>query len=280
MNTPTPAEVTDKVKQSVREASPGLIKFGRFGYVMKGVLYIFVGILAIYSAVSWGTSNEGLRGSLEHVVGLPFGRILLIIIAIGLVCHAVWRLLQAFMDTENKGCGAGGFAARGGYAGIALIHFGLAFSAASVFLGNGSGSGGEKGWTAWLLNQPFGQWLVVLVGAGFFAAGIYQFYKSYSGEFRKNLILSEMSETEQKWSSRFGTFVFAARGVTFCIMGAFLFLAAYNFNAAETRDLGEVLNVVEQQHFGTLMLGVLAVGFICYGLFMFVLAKYRRMVIT
>lgn len=89
-----------------------------------------------------------------------------------------------------------------------------------------------------------------------------------------------MNQTEEKWATRFGRFGFAARGVIFCIIGFFLVLAAYQTDAGETRGLGGAMRAVEQQPFGAWLLALVAAGFVSYGLFMFVLAKYRRMVIT
>lgn len=69
-------------------------------------------------------------------------------------------------------------------------------------------------------------------------------------------------------------------GVIFCVIGFFLVLAAYQTDAGKTRGLGGALQAVEQQPLGAWLLGLVAAGFVSYGLFMFVLAKYRRMVIT
>lgn len=275
-------QVKDKVKESVREASPWLIWLGRFGYAAKGVVYVTVGILAAYAAIGAGAANDGTQSALQYIAGLPFGQFLLIVVAIGLASHAVWRLVQAFMDTENKGSAAKGIVARAAFAAIGLIYLGLAFSAAQIVRGAQTAAEGarEQNWTALLLAQPFGAWLVGVVGAIVIAVGLYQFYRSYAAEFRKNLLLNEMNAAEEKWATRFGKFGYAARGVIFCIIGFFLVLAAYQTDAGETRGLGGALRAVEQQQFGALLLGLVAAGFVSYGLFMFVLAKYRRMVIT
>ncbi|MGI8654898.1 MAG: DUF1206 domain-containing protein, partial [Pyrinomonadaceae bacterium] len=205
---------------------------------------------------------------------------MLVAVAVGLVFHAVWRLVQAFMDTENKGSEIKGFVARGVYAAIALIYIGLAFSAVKIVLGVKSGGIWTQSWTAWLLALPFGAWLVGLAGAIVFAVGFYQFYQTFTAKFRENLMFGEMSQTQEKWATRVGRFGFAARGVVFCIIGFFLVLAAYQANAGKIRDLAGALHAVEQQSFGAWLLGLVAAGFISYGLFMFVLAKYRRMVIV
>ncbi len=275
----TKNQVKDKAKEAVRDASPWLVWLGRFGYAAKGFIFVIVGVLAAYSAVGAGAANDGTTSAMKHIEELPFGQILLVIVAIGLLSHSLWRFIQAFMDTENKGSDAKGLIARGVYAVIGLIYLGLAFSAVKIVFDAQSGGNSAQSWTAWLLAQPFGQWLVGIVGVIIIAVGCYQFYRAYTAKFREKLLLGEMSETEKTWATRIGRIGYTARGVVFFLIGWFLLLAAYNSNSGETRGLGGALRSLEQQPYGAWLLGLAAIGFICYGLFMFVLAKYRQMVI-
>ena len=273
-------KVKEDVKETIRQASPWLVWLGRIGYIAKGTIFIIVGFLAAYSAFTASAADDGTTSAMRHIEELPFGQILLIIVAVGLVFHALWRFIQAFMDTENRGSDAKGYIARVIYAIIGLIYIGLAFSAVKIVLDVQSGGTKTQNWTAWLLAQFFGQWLVAIVGAVIIAVGIYQFYRAYTAKFREKLLLEEMSEIEKTWATYIGRIGFAARGVIFGIIGLFLLLAAYRANSGAARGLGGALRSLEQQPFGAWLLGFAAAGFICYGLFMFVFAKYRRMVIT
>jgi len=279
MNGQTSGEqANEEVKQAVREARPWVVGFGRFGFAVIGIVYLLIGILAAHSAVS-AAAAVGTRGALQEIVQLPFGQILLVAATIGLVCHALWRLTQALMDTDDKGSDAKGFAVRTGFVFIALLYFGLAFAAVKIVLGARTQSGfWARSWTAWLLAQPFGQWLVASVGAGIFIAGIYFFYQAYSTQFRETLLFAKMSEKQEKWGTRFGRLGFAARGVVFCIIGIFLVFAAWYSDAGETRDFGGALRAVEQQPYGVWLLALVAGGLFSYGIFVLFLARFRRMV--
>jgi hypothetical protein len=268
------------VEDAVREASSWLVWFGRFGYAAKGIVYLLVGFLAAYST-SGSAAGDGTRSALRYIVTLPLGQFLLGAVAVGLFGHALWRLVQAFMDTDNIGSKRKAIVRRGADAAVATVYIGLAFSAVKIILGGRRAQGiWAQSWTAWILALPLGQWLVALAGAGVIAVGLYQFYRTYSADFRQKLLLSEMTKTEETWAIRIGRFGHAARGVVFCIVGPFLVFAAYLADAAETRDFGEVLRTIEQQPLGPYLLILVAAGFVSYGLFMFVLARYRRMVIT
>jgi len=274
-------QVKDEVRQAVREASPWVVRLGRLGFAAIGVVYILIGILAAQAAISARTAKVGTRGALQYIVELPLGQFLLIAVAIGLLCHALWRFTEALMDTDAKGSDAKGFVIRAGFAVIGLLYLGLAFSAVKIVLGARSSDGfWARSWTAWLLAQPFGQWLVALGGAIVIIAGIYFFYQTYSTKFRKTLLFQEMSGSQEKWGTRFGRFGFAARGVVFCIIGIFLVFAAWYSDAGETRDFGGALRVVERQSYGAWLLGFVAVGLFSYGIFMLFLARFRRMVST
>lgn len=273
-------QARDDVKQAVREARPWVVRFGRFGFAVIGIVYLLIGVLAAYSAIS-AARAVGARGAFRQIAQLPFGQFLLVAVAVGLVCHALWRLTQALMDTDAKGADAKGFAVRTGFAFIGLFYFGLAFAAVKIVLGARNRSGfWAQSWTAWLLAQPFGQWLVALLGAGVFIAGIYFFYQAYSAQFRETLLFVKMSEKQEKWGTRFGRFGFAARGVVFCVIGIFLQFAAWYSDAGETRDFGGALHVVEQQTYGVWLLALVAGGLFSYGIFLLFLARFRRMVST
>ncbi len=66
-----------------------------------GVVYLLVGGLAALAALGQGGQTEGSRGALESVLAAPFGKVMLGIIALGLVGYATWRTLQALQDTDG-----------------------------------------------------------------------------------------------------------------------------------------------------------------------------------
>lgn len=265
-----------------RSAAPWVTLLARFGYAAKGVVYIIIGVLAAYAAFTTGGRTTDSRGALEEILSQPYGKYLLGAVALGLAGYALWRFVQAAKDTENKGSGAKGIAVRIGYAAIGVIYAALAFSAVQMVLGSGGSGGGDsssKEWTATLLAQPFGQWLVGAVGAGFVAAAVSHFYKAYTAKFREKLMTGQMSQNAQSFALRSGRFGLAARGVVFGIIGAFLIQAALHSNAGEARGLSGALAALGQQSYGQLLLGVVALGLVAYGFYMLVLARYRRIVL-
>ena len=169
-----------------------------------------------------------------------------------------------------------------GYAVSGLIHASLAASAAAMVFGSGqsgSGDAASKEWTATLLEQPFGRWLVAAAGAGFVIFALAQIYKAFTAKFREKLKTGEMSQTVENFAVRTGRVGLVARGIVFGIIGAFLALAAWRSNAGEARGLSGALHALEAASYGQWLLGVVALGLIAYGFYMFVQARYRRIIL-
>ena len=253
--------------------------FARFGYIAKGVVYGLVGILAVQVAFGTGGETTGAQGVLDTIAAQPFGKILLGLTALGLIGYVVWRFAEAFLDAENNGTDAEGLVKRIGY-GVSGGTYGLlAYAAIRMVLGTGSsggGSGGNQGWTAELMSQPFGQWLVGIVGAIIVGVGLYHFYKVYTAKFMTGYKAGEMSTTERIWAKRIGRFGLAARGITFGIIGGFVLQAALQAQPGEAEGLGAALDTLARQPYGPWLLGIVALGFVAYGVYCFSRARYRH----
>jgi hypothetical protein len=95
-------------KRVARKAHPWIERLARFGYVAYGVVYFLVGVLAVQAAFSGANQAAGQQGALRAVLAAPLGRVLLCIIALGLLAYAAWRLYEGVMDPEDEARGFGG----------------------------------------------------------------------------------------------------------------------------------------------------------------------------
>src|SRR4051812_8768815 len=76
----------------------------RVGIAARGVLYIVLGILAIQFArgeVAGEQVNQ--TGAFETVAQQPFGKVLLVLMVLGLLAMTAWRLIQAFVGDPIEG---------------------------------------------------------------------------------------------------------------------------------------------------------------------------------
>ena len=67
----------------------------RAGIAARGVIYAIIGVLAIKLAVGSGGETTNQQGALATIAKQPFGKALLILMAIGLAGYAIWRLVRA-----------------------------------------------------------------------------------------------------------------------------------------------------------------------------------------
>ncbi|NOK57509.1 MAG: DUF1206 domain-containing protein [Chloroflexi bacterium AL-W] len=269
----------DVAADKAQEAAdhPWVENLARGGYAAKGIVYIVIGILATLAAFGPGGETTDSQGALQTIASQPFGRLLLGIVGVGLIGYVLWRVVEGVADPNDKGTDPKGLFQRLGYVISGLTYAGLAFTAFSIALGTGSGGGDSRqDWTARLLEQPFGPWLVGLVGCAIIGVGLWQFYDAYKAEFREKLDDSKMSQTEKTWVTRIGRVGRTARGITFSMIGAFFIQAAIQFDPSEAKGLSGALSTLAQQPFGPWLLGIVAIGLVAYGTFMLARARYEQ----
>jgi hypothetical protein len=268
-----------RARAAAGEAAPWVERLARLGYAAKGVVYLIIGGIAARAAFGSGERVEGSQGALRTILEQPFGRALLGLTALGLAGYALWRFVQAALDPEHKGTDAGGAAKRAGYAISGVIHVGLALAAVRMVMGGGGGQGGGDSadhWTAVLMRQPAGRWLVAAVGLGIMAYGAYALYRAYAVKLDRQLDLSRMGPEARTWAVRAGRAGIAARGVVFLVMGFFLLRAALQFDPSEARGLDGALQTLQQASYGPWILALVALGLAAYGVYQLVEARYRR----
>lgn len=249
---------------------------GRIGYAAKGTVYGMVGLLAAQAALSAGGDVEGARGAIQEIGEGTLGQVLLVLTGVALIGYVIWRFTQALADTEDRGADAKGLVMRAAYVISGITYSLLAYFALRLVFGNGGGGSGSnrQTWTAELLAQPFGKWLVGGVGAVIVGVGLYHFYRVYKASFMEKYEAGSFTGEQRTWMRRIGRFGLAARGVTFCLIGGFFMQAARQADPSEAEGLEAALETLGT--YGTWMLAAIAFGFIAYGIYCFSRAKYRR----
>lgn len=258
------------------DLSRGIVYLARAGYAARGAVYVMVGGLALLSAMGAGGSTEDSKGALTHLMDSPGGWMLLLAIGLGLIGHAVWRLLQSGLDTDHHGRDLKALTIRAGLMISALVHTFLgvwAIEAALGYADGSSGNSGEQHWTAWLLAKPLGRWLVGAAGLGVIGAGVGQFIKGWGEKFRQRLRMSDELVRKLTPVCRFGLM---ARGVSLGIIGAFVLYAAIRYDPQKAGGLKSVFDTIRGVAFGQILLAILALGMLGFAVYSFIEARYRR----
>ncbi len=257
----------------------GLELLARTGFLVKGVLYLVIGALAVQAAARAGGRVTGTRGALVTVLAQPFGRTLLLVAAIGLSGYAAWRILQGILDPERYGRSWQGVAMRIGFVARGVMHAALGWQAVRLYRGLAPSRGAtERVVARELLAWPFGDWLLVLAGLGVIGFAVHQIYAGFSGRLERNLALDDVRREAGAWAVRVSRFGVVARAVVFVVLGWGAVAGGWFRDVSEVNTTASSLQTLGAQSgsAGPWLLGLAATGFIAYGFYQIVHARYLR----
>jgi fumarate reductase subunit D len=259
-------------------ASPVLRLLERLGYAARGALYTVMGLLALGIALSVGGKTTDLSGSLLVLIANPYGKLVLIVMAIGLAAYSLWGFIRAIYDPLHRGSDASGYMARLGFVTSALSYGAIVILALQLLAGSGGATGDSTKTTiASILTHPGGGPLTIVIGLIGIGIGLGQFLEAIRATFKRDLKGAEMSERERTIVVRLGRFGMFARGVLFLVIGWFLVQAGLHHDAGQVQGFGGAFMFLLGQPFGRVLLGIVALGFVALGLHSFACARWIRL---
>ena len=265
------------VKQAA--ANPLLALLERLGYVVRGALYAVVGLLALGYALRNGSGQPtDLSGALVFLTGNPYGKVVLIVAAVGLAAYSLWGFIRAIFDPLHRGRDASGYMARLGFVSSAASYAAIVLFALQLLAGSGGSAGDSTEKTiASVLNHPAGGLITVIIGLVAIGVGFGQFLEAYRATFKGDLKGAEMSPSEMSFVTGLGRFGMFARGVIFVVIGWFIWQAGIHHDPAQVQGFGGAFQFLLGQPFGRVLLGVVALGFVALGLHSFACARWIRL---
>jgi hypothetical protein len=257
---------------AVISALPGV------GHFSAAIINVTMGLLAGLVALGLRGETPDARMVMRALRELPFGPMLMIVTAAGAVCLAVWRILQAVWDLEGKGRGFIGLCQRGRYLFGAVFYLSVPILVTRMLFGLQPRSGGQLAREAAsaVIGFPFGWSIVLGTGMGFLAAGCFYIYKMCRGNFEGVFYCDQMTEKQRKLCFAFGRLGCAARAMIFLVVGYYLMVAGWNVDPRQVEGQAGALQIIAQQPFGPMMLGVVALGLIGFGVFSLAESRYGR----
>lgn len=261
-------------------ATSGWVEWlARIGYATRGLLYIVVGVMSVLLVFGVGGGTTDKNGAIAVLGEQPFGKVLLVLVAVGLAGYSLWGFVRAFADAMDRGTELKALAERGGYLVSGITYGALIFPTVRLIFGSGSGSSGDQaqqGTTAWLLAQPFGPWIVGIFGLVTVVGAVGQALIAYKASFMDDFKTNQMNGDEEKWAKIVGRIGHAARAVVFSLFGIFLVQAALQTDADKAKGLDGTLQTLLQQMYGPWLLGIVAIGLICFGVFSLLCVRWIR----
>ena len=256
------------------EARGWVRTLGRIGIASRGVIYFLLAYLAFdiarHGSAPTQTSSTGALQELEARSG---GKLLLVVLAIGLGCYAAWRFFDAFT-------GANGAIRHVASLAVGFIYGVLCVRAAELLAGHsasGGASSNPEPWVAKIMGWPGGTAAIEVAGAGLVIAGVGLAAWGVFHQYGKNLALERLSRPWQTAVKVSGGFGDLARGSLIALFGIYLIAAAVTSNAAQAKSVDQTLRVLVHHSFGAVAIGAIALGLLSFGAFSFFDACLRRL---
>lgn len=248
----------------------------RVGFVGRGLVFLLLGLLTLWSGLTGDARPVGTGGVLNIVLSEPAGRAFAFAVALGLLCFAALRIIEAFEDVYGYGDEWRGIAQRASLGFSGLFYTALGLAAGTIVLSGRYAPDNDvevRDWTAWALSVPLGAWVVGATGAIVAAIGIGLAVAGFSRRFRTRLL-------QWKHGSRLVTLLgaigFVARSVVFVLIGCFLIFAAWHSDPRQATGFGGALRVLRHLPYGQILLLAAAAGLLAFGLFGIAEARYGR----
>ena len=262
---------------AVEEASDtkALDVVARCGFAVVALLHIIVGAIAI--ALAFGQPGQAeATGAIEQLAMNPWGPAVLWACVVACTGLALWQLSEATLRARHlpnpkrlrkltsSGCLA-----------IAYGSVGLSFAGFAVGLRGDSGDITRDVSTA-ILDAPLGLPVLVAVGLTTMGVGVYFVVKGLRRGFKKELLRFDGTRRGHLIDS-LGVAGHVAKGVALNLAGLLFVIAASKKSPEESTGLDGSLKALRDHPFGPHLLVAIGAGFICYGMFALVRARFGRM---
>ncbi len=251
-------------------------RVARAGILSRAVNYVVLGVLV--AAVLLGRNDKELdrKGAIETVSAGLAGHVMLLLLCVGFVAYIAWQLLRAITRRKDQS-GLANAGRRLLALGTALVYGGFLVTAVRILVGSGTKSpqSDQDSWTAKLLGASGGRFMVAAVGVGIIAVGLILLGYAVSRKFETPLDTGAMSPAMRRVAAVLGVAGQSARGLVFGIVGGFVLSAALADDASRSKGLDASLRTLAAQRFGTIVLSVVALGFLAFGLYSLLDARYR-----
>lgn len=250
------------------------------GLATRGLLYFILAYLAFDVALHGSSpAPADAQGALQEVVRRSGGPALLLAVAVGLGAYALFRLLEAVSGADP---GGEGVTRRLGRLAIAAVYGGLCVEAVQLATGSSSGpgaggAGNPEPMAARVLAWPAGAELLGLLGAALVMAGAGLALWGILHDHNKELHLDRLSPGARKAVQVLAAAGNAARGFLVGVVGVYLLDAAAVSDAAKARSLDAALESLARQAYGAVVIGIVAAGLVCFGVYSFCEARLRRL---
>ncbi|MFD1371692.1 DUF1206 domain-containing protein [Actinoplanes sichuanensis] len=248
----------------------------RGGFIGYGIIHLLFAWIALQVALGGSGQDSDQSGALQTIAEQPFGKTLLIIIAVGLIAMAIWQAFEAAIG-ESGPQDRRAMAERVLSGARTVLYGYLAWNAIKIVQGAGSSMGDSNSSSAsGLMDSDGGRVLVGLIGLVVLGIGVGMAIYGYKKKFTRHLNTHEMPAGTRQPIVRLGMAGYTAKGVAYAIAGLLVVTAAVNYDPEKARGLDAALKTLAGYSWGVWLLVLIAAGIAAFGVYCLAQAKYRK----
>lgn len=254
------------------ENSDPVERLARFGLICRGVIWLVVGLLAADVAIGGGAKADR-QGALKVIKDQPFGSVLLLVLAVGFIGYAGWRLLEGAVGHRDADEGRKRWVKRIGSLGRGAIYAGFAWTTLHFVFGKESNDKTQPA-VVRVMSHNGGTLLVGIVGAAVVIGGLVMAVRGLRQKFDDKL-----KRVPKAWRMPVqvvGTVGLVGRGLVIALIGGFLLQAAVTFDPDKAKGLDAALKAFAGHAYGRGVIAFAAVGLVSFGLWSFAEARWRK----
>ncbi len=245
-----------------------------------GIIYTSIGVIAILSFLKLKQGGADESSFFVLLNAFFVGRVINWIIILGGVCFVVWRFYEAFQDPYKVGNDKSGILLRTGAAFSSFADAFIAFTALqAIFSENKAPVTGEpvqqRSLVGELLQSAFGHVVIYATGIVVLLTALVLVMYGLSKRFTEALNGEDFSKGQRAVVHGIAYAGYFSRGVILGIVGFFFLKAAIKNNSSYVVNTDKAFDFIGD-HVGHTYFILIAIGTICYGIYMFILGLYYQ----
>lgn len=248
------------------------------GCFSTGIIYGSIGVIAILSFLKLKNGGADENSFFSLLNGFALGRILNWVLILGAVCFIIWRFYEAFGDPHKMGSDAKAILLRTGAAFSSGADAFIALSALqAIYGGQKAPVTGEptqqQSLVTDLLKTEWGRMVVIVTALILLLTALVLTFYGLSKRFTENIKAGDFTKgwTYVVHGTAYAGYL--SRGVILGVIGFFFLKAAIKRNPDYVVNTDKAFDFIGD-HIGPVAFLLIAMGTICYGLYMFVLGLH------
>lgn len=272
------SSATSQVKYAASRAadSKPLEYVARGGFIGYGIVHLLFAWIAFQVAFRGSRQESDQSGALKTLAGNGPGKVLLVLIGIGMIGLAIWQAFEAAIG-ESGPRNKTAIAERVISGFRAILYLWLAFYAFKIVNGaNASMAQNQQSKSATIMDHSGGRWLIGFIGLVVIGVGVGIFVYGWKKKFLRHLNTQQMAASVRKSTTRLGMLGYMAKGVAYAIAGFLVVTAAVKLDPKQARGLDAALKTLAGHPWGVWLLALIGLGIAAFGIYCFAQARYRK----